>query len=253
MKRAWWLTLLLAACATQQPAPYAPSSELSDAQNKAKIHTELGAGYYERGQFGVALEELNTALSADAAYGPAHNVLGLVFMELRDDDKARQHFEKAVSLNVLDSDANNNYGWFLCNRDRERDSIKYFMAALKNPLYATPDKPYVNAGLCSQRINNDRDAEDFFKKALNLRPNQAQALLAMAGLSFKQERFNEAKDYLTRYMQQVPAPNAESLWLGVRLERRLGDRSAEASYGLQLRKKYPDAPETRALLNGSGE
>jgi type IV pilus assembly protein PilF len=43
------------------------------------------------------------------------------------------------------------------------------------------------------------------------------------------------------------------LWLGVRIERRLGDRNSEASYALQLRNRFPDSREARALLAGQYE
>jgi type IV pilus assembly protein PilF len=43
-------------------------------------------------------------------------------------------------------------------------------------------------------------------------------------------------------------PTPEMLWLGVRNARKLGDRDAEASYSLLLRKKYPNSDETKALL-----
>jgi type IV pilus assembly protein PilF len=38
--------------------------------------------------------------------------------------------------------------------------------------------------------------------------------------------------------------------LGVRVERRLGDRNSEASYAMQLRKNFPDSKEARALATG---
>ncbi len=46
-------------------------------------------------------------------------------------------------------------------------------------------------------------------------------------------------------------PNPEMLWLGVRIERKLGNRDAESSYALELRRKYPEAPQTKSLLSGS--
>ena len=64
--------------------------------------------------------------------------------------------------------------------------------------------------------------------------------------------FGEAKRYLNR-LTQVATANAETLWLGVRVERRLGDRNSEASYALQLRNRFPDSQEARALLAGQYE
>ena len=44
--------------------------------------------------------------------------------------------------------------------------------------------------------------------------------------------------------------DAGALWLGLRLERMAGNREAEANYGLQLRRYYPEAQETAWLLGG---
>jgi len=224
----------------------------ADAQKRAKIHTDLAAGYYERGQMGVALDELKEALRADPNYAPAYNVMGLVYMELREDGDAERSFRRALEIDPLDSDTNNNYGWFLCQRKREDQSIKYFMAALKNPLYATPEKSYFNAGICMRQKGDEKAAEEYFLKALRIRPSFPQALYNMADLSYKRSQYAEARAYLLRY-QQVAPPTAESLWLGVRTERKLGNRDAEGSYALQLRKKYPESKETQALKNGQFE
>ncbi|MGP1678745.1 MAG: tetratricopeptide repeat protein, partial [Burkholderiales bacterium] len=107
------------------------TGEVDDPRNRARIHTELASAYFERGSMGIALEELRTAISADPNYAPAYNVLGLVHMDLRENDVAQRHFERALALSPNDPDVNNNYGWFLCHTGREEQSIAYFLAALK--------------------------------------------------------------------------------------------------------------------------
>lgn len=231
----------------------APAAKPADAQRRAELHTQLGAGYFERGQLGVALEELNEALRIDSNYAPAYSVLGLVYMELHEDEDAERNLRRALSLTPEDSDTNNNYGWFLCQHKREKESNRYFLAALKNPLYATPEKTYANAGVCSRRSGDDAAAEQYFLKALRLRPDQPLALFNMADLSFKRSRYGEAKSYLDKYMQAITNPAPEGLWLGVRIGRKLGDRDGEGSYAAQLRKRYPDSNETRALNFGQFE
>jgi type IV pilus assembly protein PilF len=74
----------------------------------------------------------------------------------------------------------------------------------------------------------------------------------MADLSYARREYAESRHYLNR-LTQVAAPTAEALWLGVRTERRLGDRNGEASYALQLRNRFPNSKETRALLAGQYE
>lgn len=246
--------VLLAGCAQQPPQPtMMPEQPLTprqaDARTRADIHTQRGAAYFEVGSLGVALEALNEAINADPAFGPAHNVLGLVYMDLRENDLAQKHFLRALQINPVDSDANNNYGWFLCQRNRYEEAIKYFLAALRNPLYATPDRSYVNAGICTRRKGDDTGAAEFFERALKLDPNQPQALFQLADIAYRRGAFTEARSRLTRLIRSGVRPPPEVLWLGVRVERKLGDRDAEASYGLQLRRNFPESREAQALLN----
>jgi type IV pilus assembly protein PilF len=249
--------LAVAGCATQPPASgikpeMSTTDSESDQQMRARIHTELASGYYELNNIGVALEEINIALRADPNYGPAHNVAALIYVKLKQDQLAQQSFDRALSINPLDSDANNNYGLFLCERKREQEAIKYFLAALRNPLYQNRERSYVNAGVCSRRSGDLQGAESYFQSALKLRPNQPQALYQMADIEYLHGNFVEAKNYLSRFTQ-VATPNSEVLWLGLRVAKRMGDRDSEQSYALQLRKNFPTSNEMRALEAGRYE
>lgn len=247
------ICLLLAGCAGGRgSAPGAPSAQetaTADILNSARLHTELAANYYSRQQYGVALDEVGLALRAMPGYGPAHNVQGLVYMELKEDAKAAQSFEHALRLDPNDSDANNNYGWFLCQRGEPAKSLSYFAVAQRNPLYSTPQKSMVNAGICARKMNDFTAAENYFRQALTVNPNEGQALYNLADLSFQRGNLEESRGYLGRYMRSA-SPSAEALWLGVRTERRLGDRNVAASYGAQLCRRFPDSRECGALKSG---
>jgi type IV pilus assembly protein PilF len=106
----------------------------SPARNRARIHTELAAGYFELGNFGVALEEVRVAEQADSSYSPIYNVAGLIYAALKDDRRAEENFNRALRLSPTDSDVNNNYGMYLCQRGREAEGIKLLMVAVQNPL-----------------------------------------------------------------------------------------------------------------------
>jgi type IV pilus assembly protein PilF len=229
----------------------APAPDTS-ARTRARIHTDLAASYFELGNMGVALDEIKEALRADPGYGPANNVAGLVYSQLKEDRLAEESFQAALQINPSDSDAHNNYGRFLCDRKQEREAIKHFLAAVRNPLYATPERSWINAGVCARRAGDLPAAEGYFQQALKLRPGQPQALYQMADLAYARRNYAEAKGYLTR-LTQVATATAEVLWLGVRVERRLGDRASEASYALQLRNRYPNSREAQALLAGKYE
>jgi len=244
-----FVSLLLAGCVSSRTSGPQPN-QVSANTSSARLHTELAGLYFERGQMGVALSEIDLAVQADKNYAPAYSVSGLIHMALREDKEADEAFKQGLSLDKTDSEAHNNYGWFLCQRGRAAESIAHFMAAVKNPLYATPERAYLNAGLCSQKAGNLADAEEFLQLALTASPDLSQALLGMAEVKFAKAENGAARQYFARFAQNIENLTASQLWLAVRIERKLGDRNAEASYGLQLRKHYPDARETQLLMDG---
>lgn len=228
----------------QQPA--------GDRQEIARLRTELAFNYFRRGQMSVALDEVRTALAADPGFALAYNVLGLINMDLGENARADEAFRRALSLAPGDSDILNNYGWFLCQTKRERESIERFMQALKNPLYPTPDKPYLNAGICVQRLGDEAAAEDYFLKAFGLDPMNAGAMMRLGEMYFKRNEIDKARFYVDRVNKNFD-PSAESLWLALRIERRAGDTISESSLAAQLRRRYPESREFQLLQQGRFE
>lgn len=224
----------------------------SEQQQRAKVHTELGSLYMLDGRSAIALEEARIALSVDANYAPAYNLLGLIHMVLNEVRLAEDNFDKALRLAPGDPEISNNFGWFLCQSGREQRSIAYFMAAAKNPLYTTPTKPFTNAGVCSVRLKDDKAAEDYLMTALRLSPTNTQALFWLADIAYRQARLNEARQWATD-IEKMMEPTAEVIWLVLRIERKLGNREAEARYASQLRRRFPGSPEQRLLMQGHYE
>lgn len=235
----------LAACANQQARDY---GEESNAQESARIHTELGAGYYAQNKMAIALDEFTHAAKADPSYAQAYNGLGLVYGALGQDAKAEENFKKSLALEPNNSQTHNNYGSFLCSRNRVEASIGEFLEAVKNPLYTTPGVAYLNAGKCALRMQDVNNAETYLQKALQLQPRLYQAAYYLARVHFERGQNQLATNYLQYAMQGEST--AEMLWLGIRLARLTGDKDTEASYALALRKQYPNSDETKALLSG---
>ncbi|HEY8354596.1 MAG TPA: type IV pilus biogenesis/stability protein PilW [Methylophilaceae bacterium] len=235
--------LTLGACASQQGGR-------TDSQKResARIHTELGAGYLSQNQVAIALEEFTEATRIDPTYALAYNGLGMVYAALGEDAKADAHFKRAISLDPESSESRNNYGTFLCSRNRIDESIEQFMAAVRNPLYATKDIAYLNAGLCALRKQDIDRAETYFQNALQIQPLLHRASYELALINFNRNKFGLAREYLRTPLISNPSP--EVLWLAIQVERQLGNKDAEASYALELRRNYPDSEQARALLAG---
>jgi type IV pilus assembly protein PilF len=246
------LALVLSACAqnTPQRGPQGKDSEALESSNsRARVHTELAAQYYARHQYAVATQELVDALQADGSYAPAYNMLGLLHGALLEDKEAERNFLRAIELAPQYSEAHNNFGYFLCGQRRYADAQAQFESAWENPLYATPEKALANAGQCALRMGNLDEAERYSKRALVRSPNQSQALVTLAEIQFQRGNTAMARSMLSQADGQGGL-DAAGLWLGVRVERKAGNREAEAEYGVQLRRRYPESRETAWLLSG---
>ena len=163
---------------------------------------------------------------------------------------AEADFKQALRVDPTDSQTKNNYGLFLCQRNRGKEGIRYFLDAVKNPLYATPDVAYKNAGLCARGMRDFASAEEYFGRALQLNGQQPQALYSMADIRFARGDGQSAKSFMDRYMRTVSAPGPEALGLAARIERQMGGRDAFSNYADQRRRNFPGSPETRALNEG---
>ena len=223
--------------------------EVSDPRNRARVHTELAALYYGRGNLPVALEELRIATASDPSYATAYSMLGLVYSELRERQLAQVNFERALRLAPNDHDINHNYGAFLCQNGREEESIKYFLQAVRNPLYPMPWRSYSAAGTCAMRKGNTKDAEQFFLRALQQQPDDPPALLQMGQIRYTQGSLDEARKLVARF-NRVQEPTSESLWLALRIERKQGERVAETSFANQLRRRFTNSREYQQLQRG---
>ncbi len=247
------LLLALAGCGSSPVMKGSPEAQpTSGSDFRAQIHTDLAASYFLRGQYAVALQELAEALSADANYAPAHNMLGLVHGELREDVRAEQSFRRAIERSPQFSEAHNNFGLFLCQRKRMQEAQQHFEQALSNSLYASPEKALSNAGACSLAQGDLAAAETFYLRATKRAPQHASAQLGMAEVHLRQGRWLAARG-LMRQLSETTELGPQALWLGVRVERQLGDREAEANYGAQLRRRFPESIQTQWLMTGQYE
>ena len=253
------IVAVLAACAilagctmpvAQNEQAYSRSpGQDSTAQSRARIHTELSAGYYARGQYDVALEELNVALKEDPGYAPAYGMLGLVYGELREDAQAERNFQRAIELNQQDPEVRNNYGWFLCQRGREPQALVQFELAIKNPFYRTPDMALVNAGRCAAKLGDSKGADAYFQRALAVSPTNPAAQYFLADSAYRAGDLPLARTRMRGIMASV-VPSPEVLLLAVCIERKLGNTPDEASYAFQLRQRYPNAKEVKLIESG---
>ena len=245
-------SLLSAGCQSGGNLREPTAAVAQDVDPLAKNYTQLGLGYMREGEYELAWRRLHRALEIAPDYSAAHNGMGLLYERLKQPSKADEEYSRAVTLNPTDSSAQTNYGSFLCREGRVEEAEQRFLQALKNSLYATPENAYANAGVCLHGAGQDEKAERYLRSALERNPKLPTALLTMAEIRYDAKKMLSARAYLQRYLE-VGEQTPKVLWLGIRIERELGDRQAVASYAARLRSRFPDAEETALLLESTNQ
>jgi type IV pilus assembly protein PilF len=94
----------------------------------------------------------------------------------------------------------------------------------------------------------------YLLQALQLaRDNGVSARLQLARLFYLRGNLEESRVYMNDVLKLMESPTAETLWLAIRLERKLGNRAAEGGFAAQLRGRYPTSPEYQEFLKGNFE
>ena len=221
----------------------------ADLRTRARARTDLAAGYYRNGQLAVALEEARRAAAIDVNYAEAHGLLGLIYMDMKEQRDAEESFQRALKLDASNSELNNNYGYFLCNTGRERASIEYFNIAIRDPLYRTPARANQNAGACLMRIKDYEGAERYLRRSFELDAGTAVPKFLLSRLYLATNQVEKATFYYNVLAKSIES-SAESLWLGLRVARANADLRTETQLANELKQRFPQSPEAAALARG---
>jgi len=225
------------------------ASDETPARRRARIRVELASGYFENDKATVALDEVKQAVAADPNYAPAYSLRGLIYMRLNDFDLASESFRRAITLNPRDADTLQNHGWLMCQQQRWDDADRLFSQAAAVPGYANRPKTLMTQGLCQARAGRAAQAEATLLSAYELDPANPITGYTLANMQFQRGDMERARFYIRRVNNGEYA-TAESLWLGMRVERRLGDKVSLAQLGDQLRKRFPQSREAASFDRG---
>ena len=238
---------LLSACGT---APVKEAADGMEARKRAEVHLQLAVGYFSRGQFDTAQEEVRKALAIDPENVDTYNVQGLIYMSQAQPRLAEGSFQRALRISPDNPEVLNNYGWFMCQSGRERDALAQFAKILQNRAYPNQARVLNNAGICSLRLNDLTGAEANFVKAFELDPGSQAINTNLANVYYRRDQLPRAQFHINRALKAENLA-ADTLWLAVRIERKLGNDALSAGYANQLRRRHPQSPEFAAYLRGA--
>ncbi|WP_310566765.1 type IV pilus biogenesis/stability protein PilW [Hydrogenophaga sp.] len=262
----WWPLVLggwvvaagLSGCAGGAGAPSAApmssepvtESDEPEARKRARIRLELASNYFENGQTTVALDEIKQSLVADPSYPSAYVLRGLVYMRMNETGLAEDSFRRALQLNPRDADALHNYGWFACQQGRHVEAIDFFQRALASPVYGGQAKTLMAKGICQTRMGQFAEAEGSFSRSYELDAANPITGYNLTSLLYRRGEYTRAQFYIRR-LNNSELANAETLWLGIKVERRLNNTEATEQLAQQLSRRYPKSREWASYQRGA--
>lgn len=257
----WWPALLAAALAGCAGGPggggqvgntpdHVTASDQTDADRRASVRMQLAAGYFARGQATTALDEVKLALVAKPDLGAAYNLRGLIYASLGDDPLADESYRRALQLNPRDADTMHNYAWFHCQRQRHADAERLFAQALAQPGYPLVARSLTAQGICQARAGRWADAERTLTRAYELEAANPLIGVNLAEVLYRRGELERARFYIRRVNAVAEVVTAQTLWLALKVEKRLGNEAGARELGLQLAGRFPRSPEALAFEGG---
>lgn len=266
MRQWWWrlgavffTVMALYGCAGKATVPSSSTGDGKDlvtesdepeVRRRARLRLELASGYLEQGKTTIALDEIKQSLGADPTYAPAYNVRGLIYMQLNERGLAEDSFRQALKLAPRDGDTWHNLGWLLCQDKRYNEAFNAFGTALQTPMYASGARTWMAQGICQVRAGKPGDAERSFTRSFELDASNPITIFNLSKLLADHGDYTRALFYIRRLNNSEQA-NAESLWLGLRIERRLQNLEAARQLGDQLSRRFPESKEAAAYSRGA--
>jgi type IV pilus assembly protein PilF len=236
----------LSACSSKQEVVIEKRVQEPDLIQAAALNVQLAIGYIDRGQLAVAQEKLDKAIEQDPDNVDAYTTMAYLKRKVNELDEAEKYYLEALEIRSTNPNIHNNYGGLLCQMGRYDKALDEIRLAYEDPFYETPYLAYANAGTCLLDKGDYKEAEKMLRKALRDQPNYAGALISMAEIGVKTEKYLMARAYIQRY-HAVARPSAESLWLQVQSEKALGAQDHYLKYARKLLKDFPDSDEAGKL------
>jgi len=226
-----------------------PSDE-TEPRKRARIRLELATAYFHAGKPTIALDEVKQSMAADPTLAEAVALRGLIYMQLNEPVLAEGSFRKALDLNPASLQVQHNFGLLLCQQGRMEEASRYLNAAIASPVEGERAKSWMILGLCQAKNKQITQAESSLLKAYAIDPSNAPAAFSLSNFLFDNEKFTQSQGYVAR-LNQTKQANAESLWLGIKVARKLGDAKAVETLRSELVQRFPNSKEVQFLERGT--
>jgi type IV pilus assembly protein PilF len=183
-------------------------------QEKLRSHKEIAKIYIADGRYQDALRELTLAISTDKCDAETYNLLGVVYLNLKDYAKAEESFNEALKLAPNFSEAYNNLGLLNLLQGRYQQAISYFEKALANPLYANAHSAKTNMAQAYYLLGDKNKAIEILISLLKERADYAQALIELGKIYLNEMDLQAAEFYFKQALKLDRTSSEARYYLG---------------------------------------
>ena len=187
----------------------------------------LGMVYLKKQQYSEAIEFFKKALEFDSNNFQARLCLGLTHMDTHSLELAEPELRKAVSLFPWNSNARNALGKLYLDEGRGAEAEEQFRRSVE----IEPNvMGYGRLGLIHWQRGDVRAAEQEWREALRLAPNDSSILNNLGLVCTNQGRYTEAVSYFRQAIELKPYDAAPHLNLGIAYGKMGQSASAETEF-----------------------
>ncbi len=230
--------LLLGGCVSTTNQP---NVNVSSAHDK---RVDLGMQYLSVGKRDNARRQFTKALEYDKNSAQAWHGIGLVHEANGEMEPAAKALRKAIKLadGKTRAPIAVSYGKFLMNQKQPEKACPYFDQAADDYDFSRRWEALYLRGQCAAATGRKELVKPSYEHAVNLNNNYPAPIIELAEIYFAEGQYAKSKRSLDQFLK-LTKPTAQSLWLGIRMERVFGNKDKEASYALALKNLFPYSQE----------
>lgn len=169
--------------------------------SNTKVYFLLGRLYYLQDDYEASLAAYTKIQELSAEGSPElWNNLGLLYVKMKNIEKAKEVYEKALSIRSDYPEAYYNFGLLFFKTKEFEKAQTYFEKAISvRPEYS---QAYYNLARVFAQLNRHEEAIEAYKKVLELSPDKVKAKLNLAVQYSKIEAYENAQSLYTEILEE---------------------------------------------------
>lgn len=245
------LQITVAGCVSEQTVVDGSEGGQSEVgtDQQARTRMSLGLTYLQRGENDQAIFNLEKAKDLAPDMPEIWNALAYYYQQVDEVDLAEEAYRTALRKDDNNADTYNNFGAFLCQHGKYKESEELLLAAVKRPGYMRVADSYENLAYCALDQKDFAKYKQYLLSAVKHSSSRQTAVYNLASLEYAMGNMAEAKKWQTR-LQNLGQVSAAASLLRYLIAYRTGDAAEQQIAEKFLVSVYPTSKETGMVLAG---